>query len=187
MRVDYLGEVFRRLGPGERRFADDTAWVRLESEISRRLPDDYKSFIDEYAPIQVNGHLFFGHPATEMWNLYQEMQESEKTYRETDWSSLPSPVLGSPGGLIPVFSSDHGCHVFLAEPSPGEWRVVVDSHDGNYEYSMGFSEWLYRYLIGEEMYGPGNSDFYPGPVQLETLPMVLGERTVLYHGPDRGM
>ena len=35
---------------------------------------------------------------------------------------------------------------------------------------MGFSEWLYRYLIGEETAGWDSAAFYPGPVQLEYPP-----------------
>ncbi|HET6353473.1 hypothetical protein [Streptomyces sp.] len=52
---------------------------------------------------------------------------------------------------------------------------------------MSFAEWLYRYLIGEDMAGPNSSAFYPGPVQLRRLPMTADERSEPWSGPDRGM
>lgn len=52
---------------------------------------------------------------------------------------------------------------------------------------MGFAEWIYRYLIGEEMAGPGSSAFYPGPVSLRDLPMAPEDRPAVRHGPARGM
>lgn len=52
---------------------------------------------------------------------------------------------------------------------------------------MGFSEWLYRYLIGEEMAGWDSAAFYRGPVQLEYPPTGPGQRTQEAYGPERGM
>ncbi|MFG2439028.1 hypothetical protein [Streptomyces sp. NPDC048508] len=60
-------------------------------------------------------------------------------------------------------------------------------HETWAEHHMSFTEWLYRYLIGEDMSGPSSSAFYPGPVKLERLPMSAGERTEPWYGPDRGM
>ncbi|MGF0175933.1 hypothetical protein ACQF36_37355 [Streptomyces sp. Marseille-Q5077] len=51
---------------------------------------------------------------------------------------------------------------------------------------MSFAEWLYRYLIGEDMAGPNSSAFYPGPVKLEHLP-TSHEHPEPWCGPDRGM
>lgn len=48
-------------------------------------------------------------------------------------------------------------------------------------------EWLYRYLIGEEMAGWDSAAFYPGPVQLEYPPTGPGQRTQEAYGPERGM
>ncbi|WP_372344019.1 hypothetical protein [Streptomyces sp. KL116D] len=43
------------------------------------------------------------------------------------------------------------------------------------EHRMSFAEWLYRYLIGEDMTGPNSAAFTPG-VRLQHLPMSAGER-----------
>ncbi|MCX5097863.1 hypothetical protein OOK36_56560 [Streptomyces sp. NBC_00365] len=46
--------------------------------------------------------------------------------------------------------------------------MVVQGAEGDWVgHAMGFSEWLYRYLIGEEMAGWDSAAFYPGPVRLE--------------------
>lgn len=54
------------------------------------------------------------------------------------------------------------------------------------EHCMSFAEWLYRYLIGEDMSGPNRAAFYPGPVTLKRLPMSADERTEPWCGPERG-
>ncbi|GAA3482167.1 hypothetical protein GCM10018966_066990 [Streptomyces yanii] len=53
--------------------------------------------------------------------------------------------------------------------------------------ACGFGEWLYRYLIGEDMTGPNSAAFYPGPVQMRYLPMPVDEHPEPWYGPDRGM
>lgn len=41
---------------------------------------------------------------------------------------------------------------------------------------MSFTEWLNRYLIGEDMTGTVSSAFHPGPVKLQHLPVSASER-----------
>nr|WTB30861.1 hypothetical protein OG781_16405 [Streptomyces sp. NBC_00830] len=43
------------------------------------------------------------------------------------------------------------------------------------------------YLIGEDMAGPNSSAFYPGPVELQHLPMSADERPEHWCGPDRSI
>ncbi|MDX3760172.1 hypothetical protein ACWDBO_26455 [Streptomyces mirabilis] len=62
------------LGPGEERFAKPAAWLRLEEELGRELPTDYKQIVDAYAPVQINGHLTLSHPASHWWNLGETMR-----------------------------------------------------------------------------------------------------------------
>ncbi|WP_260474624.1 hypothetical protein [Streptomyces sp. WAC 05379] len=67
------------------------------------------------------------------------------------------------------------------------WLLVEDGEGGWSQHRMSFAEWLYRYLIGEDMAGPNSSAFYPGPVQLRRLPMTTAEHPEPWSGPDRGM
>ncbi|MET9182995.1 SMI1/KNR4 family protein [Kitasatospora aureofaciens] len=187
---DHLPAVFMMLGAGGRRFADPGSWTRLESEIGTELPTDYKEFVDEYAPIKVNGHLYFNHPATTRWNLLEEIRQTEQAFRDADWDGLPHPDTGADGVLIPALSTDFGFHVFLRRsPQTPDWSVVVHDRDegGYWEHAMGFAEWLHRHLIGEEVIHPNGTYFYPGPVKLEHLPMSPEDRPEPWHGPERGM
>ncbi|CAM5333497.1 hypothetical protein SHIRM173S_02929 [Streptomyces hirsutus] len=52
---------------------------------------------------------------------------------------------------------------------------------------MSFSEWLYRYLVGEDMFGQGDGVFHPGPIVFESMPLSETDTTVSWEGPDRGM
>ncbi|MGW9032845.1 hypothetical protein ACWGQ5_54820 [Streptomyces sp. NPDC055722] len=52
---------------------------------------------------------------------------------------------------------------------------------------MPFAEWLYRFLIGQNMAGCRSAAYYPHPVVLEYVPTAPAERTRVSHGPERGM
>lgn len=70
----------------------------------------------------------------------------------------------------------------------GAGTLFVENGEGEFfEYSMGFAEWLWRWLIGEEVTGPGGAAYYPGPVALRDLPMTPEERPEVRYGPSRGV
>jgi hypothetical protein len=201
--TDYLRAVIDMVGPPENRWTDPAAWLRLETGLGLRLPADYKTVVDAYAPIQLNGHLDLHHPASPAWNLGQWIEETVRAFSEVDWDGLdldadedprrlfglPELTFGTPGGLWPLASTDRGETLFLVPGASGrDERFVIADGDGWWaEYWMPFAEWLYRYLIGEDMAGVNSAVFYPGPVRLMYLPMTAGERTRVAYGPDRGM
>ncbi|GAA2810822.1 hypothetical protein GCM10010441_39320 [Kitasatospora paracochleata] len=200
---DYLAEVLVMLGPGGQSFADPEAWVRLEAELGTELPEDYKAIVDAYAPIRINEHLTLLHPATERFNLGKDIRDTCQAWAAVNWDpdrlgededpravfGLKEVTFGTKDGLIPLSSTDLGEYIFMATlPDGTGHRICAVEHDGAwYEYRMSFAEWLYRYLIGEDVIGPNSSAFYPGPVLLDRLPMSPGDRTVRTYGPDRGM
>ncbi|MFB8237576.1 SMI1/KNR4 family protein [Kitasatospora purpeofusca] len=192
------------LGPGERRFARADAWTALEAEIGTEFPEDYKAVVDAYAPIQINGHLHLSHPATERWNLGKKIRETSRACAELDWDredwvepeesirvvlDLQEVRFGTKDGLVPITGTDRGEYIFLAPRSDRTGhRICAVDHEGCwYEYRMSFSEWLYRYLVGEDMVGPNSSAFYSGPVLLRPLPMSPDDRPTPMYGPERGM
>ncbi|SEQ10779.1 SMI1/KNR4 family protein [Streptomyces radiopugnans] len=201
--TDYLHSVIAMVGPPENRWADPAAWQRLETELGLRLPADYKTIVDAYAPILLNRHLDLHHPASPVWNLGQWIEETVRAFSEVDWDGLdldadedprqlfglPELTFGTPNGLWPLASTDRGETLFLAPGASGQGeRFVIADGDGWWaEYRMPFAEWLHRYLVGEDMTGVNSSVFYPGPVELAYLPMTPGERIRVAHGPDRGM
>ncbi|MER7693991.1 SMI1/KNR4 family protein [Streptomyces sp. NPDC097610] len=196
---DYLAAVMAMLGPAQNRYADPSAWDRLHAEFDVRLPSDYQVLVDAYAPIELNGHLSLSHPATERWNLGQRIRDTVRAWSEVSWDDLDAdedPRLlfglkelsfGTRDGLWPIASTDRGETIFLIAASDTSWLLVEDGEGGWSQHRMSFAEWLYRYLIGEDMAGPNSSAFYPGPVQLRRLPMTAAERPEPWSGPERGM
>ncbi|MFE2522523.1 SMI1/KNR4 family protein [Streptomyces mirabilis] len=156
--------------------------------------------MDALAPIQINGHLYLSHPATERWNLGRNIRSRIKSWSEVPWDDLDLDAdedprrlfgldelsFGTRNGLWPIASTDRGETIFLLA-TPGAPKLLVNYDETWAEHRMSFAEWLYRYLIGEDMSGPNSAAFYPGPVQLQRLPMSADERPEPWYGPDRGM
>lgn len=197
--TDYLTAAMAMLGPAESRYADPSAWNRLQDELGVELPADYMAVVDAFAPIKLNGHLYLLHPATERWNLTKDIRDKAQVWSDVPWDEtldadedprllfgLPELAFGSDPGLWPITSTDRGETVFLVTGPDAPWLLVSRDQEW-YRYDMSFAEWLYRYLIGEDMAGPNSSAFYPGPVTLQRLPMTAGERPQPWHGPNRGM
>ncbi|MEU6935078.1 hypothetical protein [Streptomyces sp. NPDC046374] len=203
--TDYLHAVFAMLGPAENRYNDPAAWLRLEQEIDRELPADYKAIVDAYAPVQLNGHLYLSsHPACTWRNLGEEIRSDAETWSEwRAWESddlepdadprvicnRPQITFGSSDGLIPLASTDQGAAIFVASQVHGyPDGIVVQGSEGDWSgHPMNFAEWLHRYLTGEEMAGWGSAVLHPGPVLLEYLPTGPDERSREVYGPERDM
>jgi hypothetical protein len=198
---DYLAATVAMLGAAQKHQADRAAWDRLHEELGMQPPTDYQALVDAYAPIQLNRHLYLHHPATERWNLVQWIRETVHAWNEVPWDELDldadeDPRLlfgleelefGTANGLWPIADTDRGETVFLDSGSVSPRLLIEDGEGGWTEHHMGFAEWLYRYLIGEDMAGPNSSAFYPGPVQLQRLPMTATERPEPWNGPMRGV
>ncbi|MCZ9350976.1 SMI1/KNR4 family protein [Streptomyces mutabilis] len=201
MKDGYLERVLQMLGEPSWRYRDAGAWTKLENDLGVSLPKDFKEIVDAYAPVQVNGHLSLSHPATERWNLAEHVRSTSHAWSQIEWDegepegdprvSLGTPDLafGTPDGLIPICSTDRGEEVFYApRGAVGQGSLFIENGEGEFfEYSFSFAEWLFRWLIGEEVTGPGGSAFYPGPVALRDLPMSPEERPETRYGPPRGM
>jgi hypothetical protein len=91
---------------------------------------------------------------------------------------------GTADGLLPVAGTSRSETVFLAPGAGSErWRIFVHT-DGDFaEYRMGFAEWLYRCLSGEDAFGPGSEEPPTVPARLELFPARLGEPIETVYGP----
>lgn len=194
---DFTPSVTGMLGPARSAVPSPASvWEDLERQLGVRLPDDYKEIIGSYAPVQLNGHLFLAHPSTDRWNLGEWVRETVEVFSRSDLTEAEcpgfpdGPLFGGPSGLIPLVDTDRGEYVFgVVDGASGEWRLMTCDGDEQdfHEYHMSFSEWIYRYLIGEDMFGSDSAVFYPGPIVFESLPMVESERSTRWLGPERGM
>ncbi|MGW0949657.1 SMI1/KNR4 family protein [Streptomyces sp. NPDC002623] len=201
MRDSYLERVLDMLGEPPGRYRNPVAWGEIEGELGTSLPGEYKEIIDGYAPVLVNGHLSLKHPATGRWNLGEWIRSTAEAWSQVEWGDgepegdprislgIPELEFGTPNGLIPIASTDRGETIFHApRGAQGKGSLFVEDGEGEFfEYSIGFAEWLWRWLVGEEVTGPGGSAFYPGPVALQDLPMTPTERPERRYGPPRGM
>ncbi|WP_030978964.1 SMI1/KNR4 family protein [Streptomyces sp. NRRL S-1824] len=189
--MEYWAKLVEFLGPPNRS-TDPGTWDTLESELHVCFPADYKKFIDSYAPVRLNSHLHFTHPTHPEWDLKKWAFATLEAYQGLDWVDLtPSefesvdPRFGGPDGLVPLVESDRGECVFFQPGEAPRMYVYVGSDDDFYRYDMTFSEWLYRYLRGEDMTGPNSSAFIPGPVRFDALPGAEGSRGAFWFGPHR--
>lgn len=201
--TDYLEAVINMIGPARNRDTDPAAWLKLENELGRALPAGYKAIVDAYGPCQINHHLYLDRPSdgwrdlgtwirriSELWSQEQVVREGTEPHLDPRViCGLSQVTFGAAEGLIPVASTDQGHIVFLAPQVHGVADgLVVMNREGDWAgYSLPFAEWLYRYLIGEEMGGWNSAVFYPGPVHLEYLPTEPGQPSLMVHGPARGM
>lgn len=173
--------------------------VRLHAELGIRLPTGCQTLVDAYAPIQLNGHLYLHHPATERWNPGQDIQDTIRAWSEVSWddldpdedprllSGLTELSFGTRNGLWPIAGTDRGETLFLVAADDAALGLLVEDGEGSWaRFEMSFAERLHRCLVGEDMTGPDTSAFYPGPVQLCRLPMTADERPEPWSGPDRG-
>ncbi|MGW3211578.1 SMI1/KNR4 family protein [Streptomyces parvus] len=197
----YVDLVFAVLGEPSYRYADVHAWRALEADLGCALPGDYKCIVDAYAPVQISEHLYLSHPFPERWNLRDSIRRTSDSWAQVVWDDdekqgapwvslgVSDLTFGTADGLIPLVATDRGETVFHApRGADGAGVLFVEDGEGEFlEFSMGFAEWMYRYLTGEEMAGAGSAAFYPGPVTLRDLPMAPGDRPQLRHGPARGV
>ncbi|HET6353472.1 SMI1/KNR4 family protein [Streptomyces sp.] len=141
--TDYLAAAMAMLGPAQNRYANPAAWDRLHAELDIRMPTDYQTLVDAYAPIQLNGHLYLHHPATERWNLGQDIRDTVLAWSEVSWDDLDpdeDPRLlcgltelsfGTRNGLWPIAGTDRGETIFLvAEHETAHWLLVEDGEGG---------------------------------------------------------
>ncbi|MFD0380266.1 hypothetical protein [Streptomyces sp. NPDC127112] len=201
--TDYLRAVIDMIGPSDDRCTDAVAWLRLEDELGRSLPADFKAIADMYGACQINHHLYLHRPTDGWWDLGTWMRRISRLWSQEEVvrqgvephldprviCGLPTITFGTAQGLIPLAGTDQGHLIFLAPQVHGvPDGIAVLNREGEWTgYALPFAEWLYRYLTGEEMCGWNSAVFYPGPVHREHLPTGPGQQTRVVHGPPRGM
>lgn len=109
-----------------------TDWEAVEAELSIRLPDDYKWFIEHYGTGCVDSFLWIFNPLStnEHLNLLRQVDSLSAQYREQQTTLgervVPFPIYPEVGGLVPFGSTDNGDVLFWRgdSPDPGAWAVV---------------------------------------------------------------
>ncbi|MFF7079074.1 SMI1/KNR4 family protein [Streptomyces lavendulae] len=115
-------------------------WEAAEGHLGIRLPADYKAFLDLYGPGAFDGFLSIDRPidgtADELERLWPA---SGRKPHLDDPDRSPFPFHPRPGGLIEWGGEEDGTtYYFLPEePDPADWRVVVETDEGEWHEAPG--------------------------------------------------
>ncbi|MFF2951481.1 SMI1/KNR4 family protein [Kitasatospora sp. NPDC057965] len=192
--MDYLEKLRAVIGPAGGPGVAAANWRELEGELGVTLPEDFKVLTEWYAPIRIGWSIRISNPGTVNYNLGSHIRETVAAYQACSFSLDNFPGFsrtlgfGGPDGLIPVSGTAHGEEVFLFNDHlRGRWQIVVfvGADLEFYQYDMGFAEWLYRYLVGEDMAGPNSAQDFPNPLPLTNLLAPGGTGPVERCGPRR--
>ncbi|MFE2140607.1 SMI1/KNR4 family protein [Streptomyces sp. NPDC059456] len=194
--TDHLASLKRMIGKPRDLFLGIDEWDRLENDLGVTFPGDYKSIINSYAPVRMNHHLYLDHPANTFCPLGSWISRIISTFQSMTWPSgtacpgfeSTGPQFGGESGMIPIASTDRGEYAFLVPGKDGGQGTILTrgrEEPDFYAHNMSFGEWLHRYLAGEEMFVPGVTARYPGPLAMMSLPTSADDRPVTWYGPAR--
>ncbi|MFE6748319.1 SMI1/KNR4 family protein [Kitasatospora purpeofusca] len=192
--MDYLAELQGIIGPPCGPGVSPGVWSQLERELGIVLPEDIKTIVERYSPMRLGRAINLANPETATYNFGSHIRSTVAAYRECSFSLANFPDFpgvigfGGPDGLIPVSGTAHGEEVFLyRDPVAQRWQIVIFVGDDLefYRYDMGFAEWLYRYLMGEDMAGPNSGQDFPNPLPVTDLLVPEGSVPVERFGPLR--
>ncbi|WP_372351026.1 SMI1/KNR4 family protein [Streptomyces sp. KL116D] len=184
--TDYLAAVMVGARPGPESLCEDpAAWDRLHLPTGIQLPPDYRVLVDAHTPPFRSMGTFTSPTPRPRGGTWRVHPQHDQAWSEVSWDDLDADEdcllfdldelsFGTRNGLWPIASTDRGEFIFLIA-APDAPRFLVSFDETWAEHRMSFAEWLYRYLIGEDMTGPNSAAFTPG-VRLQHLPMSAGER-----------
>ncbi|MFF0217588.1 SMI1/KNR4 family protein [Streptomyces vinaceus] len=149
-------------------------WEAAEGHLGVPLPADYKAFLDLYGPGSFDGFLHMDRPvdgtAAELERLWPT--SGRKSHLD-DPDRYPFPFHPRPGGLIEWGGEEDGAvYYFLPEePDPADWRVVVETDEGEWHEAPGpVTEFLLNLAEGPHRpsflgrYRPGPTlRYHPAP------------------------
>ena len=144
MAIDELTEL---LGAGTA--GTPATWDEVEARLGKRLPADYKAFIDRYGTGSIGDFLWVLTPATEnpFLNFFEKGNVMLDGYRQlrASWPrEYPHTAYPEEGGLLPWAVSDNGDELYwLTEGDPDQWPTVIVSRGVPHEeYRMPMGDFL---------------------------------------------
>lgn len=105
------------------------SWARLESEIGRELPADYKAFARLYGVGAFCNDvvtIFVPRGMDLPTGLESEIRVVSDAFRELGLDGEPYRLWPEPDGLIPLGVTDGGDYIFwLPLGAPNDWKIAV--------------------------------------------------------------
>jgi hypothetical protein len=155
---------------------DNEDWHKVETQL-RRLPSDYKSFINGFGTGSINGFLWILNPISNNrhLNLLREMDPMLGALRELRDSGepCPYPIHPEPGGLLPFGKTDNGDVLYwLTTDEPERWTIVVNAAlDPTFEkFDTNMTEFLAAVLSRRIQCSIFPAKFPSGPPRFVSLP-----------------
>jgi hypothetical protein len=157
MADDEFSRLLRLMSPPATPIDSSGNWSAVEKQLTTRLPDDYKRFIEHYGTGRVAGLLWPLNPfsSNEHLNLLKKapvILDAERTLRDSFPKYHPWPLFPEPGGMLPWCSTDNGDYILWRTiGEPNEWTVFIYEVRGivRQDYSIGMAAFLYHWLNGE--------------------------------------
>jgi hypothetical protein len=147
-------------------------WSRIERNLGIRLPEDYKSFINQYGTGSIADFIWVFSPFTVNRHLNLETQvrqvlEGFKTLQAMFKDKYLFPLYPEIGGILPFAGTDNGNHIcWLTDGPENDWPVIVfDSRSPECErYNCTMTEFLVNILTKRQRCSLFPEDFPPDDV-----------------------
>jgi hypothetical protein len=148
--VSSLGGLIELLIPPKQPVGHGTPsqWQELEGRLGRRLPHDYKEFVDLYGFGAIDGYFWVLNPFVGPATLQERIAEEEERHlylAEFDPSHR--------AGLIPWGHNDDGgtCYWETDDSEPDRWTVLTESGGWTHCHSEGMTMFLVQVLAGNRL------------------------------------
>ncbi|GAA1018919.1 hypothetical protein Aple_025370 [Acrocarpospora pleiomorpha] len=172
-----IGSPFRQPSPVD--------WAEIESDVGLEFPDDYKQWQARYPDVQVDEFLYIYHlKRGEDLSVREQALRTLRslrhlgTKRDFIWMrdedggsrrARPFPIYPDRGGVYPWGATDNGDKLlWLTDPDPEKWTVVITNGGDWWHYQGSFSEFLVGTLT-REVVCPIFPDDFPESANIDEL------------------
>ncbi|MEO3855844.1 hypothetical protein [Acrocarpospora sp. B8E8] len=160
-------------------------WAEMESDLGLEFPDDYKQWQARYPDVRLDEFLYIYQPKRRgglsvreqalqaVYSLRVLGQDSDFIWTMDDDGesrrARPFPIYPDPGGVYPWGVTDNGDKLlWLTDPDPEKWTVVITDGGDWWHYQGSFSEFLVGVLT-RELVCPALPDDFPESTNIEEL------------------
>ncbi|MFF3017263.1 SMI1/KNR4 family protein [Streptomyces sp. NPDC057939] len=141
-------------------------WEAAEEHLGLLLPADYKAFLDLYGPGAFDGFLHMGRPEDGTPDELERLWPmSGRSRHHDDPDRYPFTFRPQPRGLIEWGGEEDGTFYYFLpeEPDPADWRIVIETEDGEWHETPGpITDFLLNLIEGPHRPAPF-SRYRPGP------------------------
>lgn len=143
-------------------------WVAIEELLGTGLPDDYKSYAEQYPALYFDSLITILHPGNpdSVKNLISfgkrvsaAWQAFGPTFGPPEMALSMFPAVG--GLLLWGFDDDLGHYFWRTRGKPSEWTVVVEESSQWWEFDGGFGD-FWTSLAAGEINSPVIPEGFPG-------------------------